>query len=282
LNTLQRIGVIFVYEWKRALAKKKILALVILAIAIQVLPFVAFTQLAPGFLTEEAKPTMWVFGALGGQSLFIQLVAIIIAGGAMAEEYEHGTADILMSKPIRRLEYMVGKFLGGFLLLIAVEALMVVTGVLMAFAFFGPQNLLEFAPAILGAIAYSSLLFFSLTFMFSEVLRRGTLAMLTAIGVYIASMILYGVLLVLHAVSQVGGQPVQFYQDLGKVLPTWSAGNLPTFIASQLMPTLRNPLISLSSGDIALSAVIIAVYAAASIAMAAVRLLRSDVTKRAD
>src|SRR4030042_3376742 len=108
MNTLQRVLVIVGYEWKRALAKKKILALVILAIVIQVLPFIAFTQISPGFLTEEAKATMWIFGALGGQSLFIQLVAMIIAGGSMSEEYEHGTADILASKTIRRLEYLAG------------------------------------------------------------------------------------------------------------------------------------------------------------------------------
>lgn len=282
MNTLQRVLVIVGYEWKRALAKKKILALVILAIVIQVLPFIAFTQISPGFLTEEAKATMWIFGALGGQSLFIQLVAMIIAGGSMSEEYEHGTADILLSKPIRRLEYLAGKFLGGFLLLIAVETLMVATGVLMGFAFFGPQSQLQFAPLILGAIAYSSLLFFSLTFMFSEVVRRGMIAILVAIGVFIVSQILSGVLLVLYSLSQASGQPVSFYLDLSKVLPTWSAGSLPTFIASQLMPTLQNPLITLATGDTALSAALIAVYMVASIALAVTRLLKSDITKKAD
>lgn len=270
------------YEWKRALAKKKILALVTLAIVIQVLPFAIFTQVSPGFLTEEAKATMWIFGVLGGQSLFIQLVAIIIAGGSMAEEYEHGTADILLSKPIKRLEYLSGKFLGGFLLLIAIEAVMVVTGVLMGFAFFGPQNQLQFAPVIFVAIAYSSLLFFSLTFMFSEAMRRGTLAMLAAIGVFITSQIVYGVLLVLYTLSQAAGHPVQFYLDVSKVLPTWSAGNLPMFIASELMPTLRNPLIALVTGDIALSAAVIAAYMVVSIAIAVIRQLKSDITKKAD
>lgn len=270
------------YEWKRALAKKKILALVTLAIVIQVLPFAIFTQVSPGFLTEEAKATMWIFGVLGGQSLFIQLVAIIIAGGSMAEEYEHGTADILLSKPIKRLEYLSGKFLGGFLLLIAIEAVMVVTGVLMGFAFFGPQNQLQFAPVIFVAIAYSSLLFFSLTFMFSEAMRRGTLAMLAAIGVFITSQIVYSVLLVLYTLSQAAGHPVQFYLDVSKVLPTWSAGNLPMFIASELMPTLRNPLIALVTGDIALSAAVIATYMVVSIAIAVIRQLKSDITKKAD
>jgi ABC-2 type transport system permease protein len=282
MNTLQRIFVILSYEWNRALAKKKILALVVLAIAIQVLPFVAFTQIAPGFLTDEAKATMWIFGALGGQSLFIQLVAIIIAGGSMSEEYEHGTADMLLSKPIRRVEYVTGKFMGGFSLLVALEGLMVIVGVLMGFAFFGPQNDLQYAPLIFVAIAYSSLLFFSLTFMFGEVIRKGTLAMLTAIGVFIASEILYGVLVVLYGFSVNAGAPNQFYVDVSKLLPTWSAGSLPTFIASELMPLLNNPLITLITGDIALSALVIAVYFVVSAAITVTMLLKSDVAKRTE
>jgi ABC-2 type transport system permease protein len=282
MNTLQRIFVILSYEWNRALAKKKILALIILAIVIQVLPFVAFTQIAPEFLTEDAKATMWILGALGGQSLFIPLVAIIIAGGSMSEEYEHGTADMLLSKPIRRVEYMTGKFLGGFSLLVALEALMVTIGVLMGYAFFGPQNYLQFAPLIFVAIAYSSLLFFSLTFMLGEVFRKGTLAMLTAIGVFIASQILYGVLILLHFYSVTAGEPNQFYIDLSKLLPTWSAGNLPTFIASELMPLLNNPFITLETGEIALPAMIIAVYFVVSVAITVARLLKSDVAKKTD
>jgi ABC-2 type transport system permease protein len=281
MNALQRVAVIIGYEWRRALAKKKVLALIILAIAIQALPLIIFTQISLD-LTEEARATMWIFGALGGQSLFIQLVAIIIAGGSMAEEYEHGTADILLSKPIRKLEYMSGKFVGGFSLLVFIEALMTAIGVLLGFAFFGSQRYLQFAPLILGAIAYSSLLFFSLTFMFSEVIRKGTLAMLTTIGIFIASQILYGVLLVLYGFSVAGGEPNEFYLDVSKLLPTWSAANLPTFIASKLMPMLNNPLITLATGDTELSALIIAVYSVASILIAIIRLVKSDVTKKAD
>lgn len=281
MNALQRVAVIIGYEWRRALAKKKVLALIILAIAIQALPLIIFTQISLD-LTEEARATMWIFGALGGQSLFIQLVAIIIAGGSMAEEYEHGTADILLSKPIRKLEYMSGKFVGGFSLLVFIEALMTAIGVLLGFAFFGSQRYLQFAPLILGAIAYSSLLFFSLTFMFSEVVRKGTLAMLTTIGIFIASQILYGVLLVLYGFSVAGGEPNEFYLEVSKLLPTWSAANLPTFIASKLMPMLNNPLITLATGDTELSALIIAVYSVASILIAIIRLVKSDVTKKAD
>jgi ABC-2 type transport system permease protein len=275
MNTLHRILVILNYEWRRALAKKKILALVILAVTIQILPLVAFTQL--GYLSEEDRTTMWVFGALGGQNLFIQLVAVIIAGGSMSEEYEHGTADIMLSKPLRRIEYLIGKFLGGFLLLVLIEAIMIATAVLAALAFFGPQNNLQFVPAMLLAIAYSSLLFFSLTFMFGELIRKGTLAMLASIGIFMASQILYGVLVVLHYGSQ-----IQLYEDLSIALPTWSSTNLPTFIAKELMPLLQHPLFPLTSGNFTLSAAIIAVYAVVSVGVAITRLLKSDISKKTD
>ncbi len=280
MNALQRVATIIGYEWRRALAKKKILALIILAIAIQTLLFVAFTQLPP--ITEDTKATMWIVGALGGQSLFVQLVAVIIAGGSMSEEYERGTADILLSKPIKKLEYLSGKFVGGFSLLVFVEALMVAIGVILGFAFFGSQEHLQFAPLILGAIAYSSLLFFSLTFMFSEVIRKSTLAMLSTIGVFVASTILYTVLLVLYEISVMANDPNEFYLSLSKSLPTWSATNLPTFIAARLMPMLNNPMVALVTGEIELSALIIAAYAIASVLIASIRLVRSDVTKRAD
>jgi ABC-2 type transport system permease protein len=279
MGALRRVAVIIEYEWRRALAKKKILALIILAVVVQTLPFIIFTQITLD-LTAEARATMWVVGALGGQNLFLQLVAIIVAGGSMSEEYEHGTADILLSKPIKRLEYMTGKFLGGFSLLITIEAVMVAIGVFLGLAFFGPQTYLEFAVAILGSIIYSSLLFFSLTFMFSELMRKNTLAILTGIGVFIVSQVLYSAFLALYMFSTVGGAPNEFYLTVSKVLPTWSASNLPTFIASEVMPMLSNPFISLATGDVGLAAVIVAVYTIVSISIASVRLVKSDVTKK--
>jgi ABC-2 type transport system permease protein len=279
MDALRRVAVIIEYEWRRALAKKKVLALIILAIVFQTLPFIIFTQITLD-LTADAKATMWVIGALGGQNLFIQLVAIIVAGGSMSEEYEHGTADILFSKPIKRLEYMAGKFAGGFSLLVIIEAVMVAVGVFLGFGFFGPQKYLEFAFVILGSIVYSSLLFFSLTFMFSELIRKSTLAILAGFGVFIVSQVLYSTLLVLSILSTAGGAPNEFYLNLSKLLPTWSASNLPTFVASEVMPMLSNPLVTLATGEVALAALIIAVYTVVSISIASVRLVKSDVAKK--
>jgi ABC-2 type transport system permease protein len=276
MDALRRVAVIAGYEWRRALAKKKILALMILTIAFQTLVMVVFSQLVGTMLlTNEVRSFTWILGVLVGQGLFVPLIAIIVAGGSMSEEYEHGTADILLSKPVTRVEYMSGKFLGGFSLLAMVEALITFVGVVLSLWFFGAQSGLQFAPLMFLAIVYSSLIFFCLSFMFSEVFRGSTLAMLAAFGVLIASNVISPFLAALYNMT---GQ--QSYIYLIKGIPTWAATNFPSLLMSELITT---PSSVLSAGDIEAlyqAAVIIAVYAIIFIAIAAYRLLKSDVTKK--
>jgi ABC-2 type transport system permease protein len=276
MDALRRVAVIAGYEWRRALAKKKILALIILAIAFQTLVMVVFSQLVVGvFFMIESMSFMWILGVLVGQGLFVPLIAIIVAGGSMSEEYEHGTADILLSKPVTRVEYMSGKFLGGLSLLAMVEALITFVGVVLSLWFFGAQSGLQFAPLMFLAIVYSSLIFFCLSFMFSEVFRGSTLAMLAAFGVLIASNVISPFLAMLYSTT---GQ--QSYIYLIKGIPTWAATNFPSLLMSELITT---PSTVLSAGDIEAlyqAALIIAVYAIIFIVIAAYRLLKSDVTKK--
>ncbi len=287
MGFLQRSANLVTYEWRRALAKKKLFVLVILALALQVGLFVLlyyfFTNPPPGFAIigpslEEIKAVMWLVGVLGPQSLFIPLIAIVIAGGSMSEEYERGTADILLSKPITKIEYMTGKFLGGFLLLGFVIALTTTLGATLASGLFGPQESIQFAPVIYLVLLYANLLFFSMTFMFSEALRKTTLSMLAGVGILVASWFIGGILSTMYLIS--GGE--QLYLEISKWLPNWSVSNLPSFVASELMAAPENPFISVLGGDIQLAAAIIAVYTIASILLAALKLLRSDVTKKAD
>jgi len=276
MDALRRVAVIAGYEWRRALAKKKILALMILTITFQTLVMVVFSQLVGTMLlTNEVRSFTWILGVLVGQGLFVPLIAIIVAGGSMSEEYEHGTADILLSKPVTRVEYMSGKFLGGFSLLAMVEALITFVGVVLSLWFFGAQSGLQFAPLMFLAIVYSSLIFFCLSFMFSEVFRGSTLAMLAAFGVLIASNVISPFLAMLYSTT---GQ--QSYIYLIKGIPTWAATNFPSLLMSELITT---PSTVLSAGDIEAlyqAALIIAVYAIIFIVIAAYRLLKSDVTKK--
>jgi len=286
MNAFQRIATIIGYELRRALAKKKFLVLAILALALQVgifaLFYYFFTNPPPGFTIigpalEEVKVMMWLVGVLGPQGLFIPLIAIVIAGGSMSEEYERGTADILLSKPITKIEYMTGKFLGGLTLLGFVIALTTALGATLAYGLFGPQESIQFVPVIYFALLYSNMLFFSMAFMFSEVFRRTTLSMLAVIGILVASSLIGGILSTMYFMTQ-----EQLYLEVSKWLPNWSVSNLPSFVASELITAPESPFVSMPGGDIQLAAAIIAVYTIASILIAALKLVRSDVTKRTE
>jgi len=286
VSFLRRSANLIVYEWRRALAKKKFYLLVILAFVLQIgvlaLFNYLFTNPPPQFpveaLLEGMKPLMWIVGALGPQNLFMPLIAIIIAGGSMSEEYEHGTADILLSKPITKLEYITGKYLGGLTLLSFVVALTTALGVILSFAFFGPQESLQFVPHLYAAIVYANLIFFSLAFMLSEVFRGSTLAMLAAIGILVASIVISSFLSIMYGLT--GGQ--QIYMDITKLLPNWSASSFPSFLLAELVTVPTSPFLTVQSGEVFLAGAIIAVYTAVSILIAALRLVRSDVTKKAD
>jgi ABC-2 type transport system permease protein len=267
MGALGRVAVIIDYEWRRAIAKKKILALIILAVAFQALVMIALSQIASSVLSMffSNASFMWILGVLEGQGLFVQLIAIITAGGSMSEEYEHGTADILLSKPITRLEYLFGKFLGGFFLLAIVEALTTFVGIILSLSLFGAQNGLEFAPLMFLAIVYSSLVFFSLSFMCSEVFRGSTLAMLIAFGVFITSIVLSQILVFLPSMS-----------DVVKVIPTWAASNFPSLVMSKLVTGYGTA----DTNSLVQASIIIVVYAIIFILIAAYRLVKSDVTKK--
>jgi ABC-2 type transport system permease protein len=275
MSFLGRVGVIAGYEWRRALAKKKVLALVILAVAFQTLVIVGFYELYRSMgitFFGSNNSFIWIYAVLGGGGLglfVVQLIAIIVAGGSMSEEYEHGTADILLSKPITRIEYLLGKFLGGFSLLVMIEALITLVGVVLSIGFFGAQSDLQFVPLVFLAIAYSSLIFFCLSFMFSEVLRGTTVAILMAFAIYIASSVIAPILAYLYGTAV-------------RVTPTWAATNLPLLLMGELITVPNTFLPAVDTVALYEALLIVAVYAIVFVIIAAYRLVKSDVTKKTD
>ncbi|MCK4478620.1 ABC transporter permease [Candidatus Bathyarchaeota archaeon] len=284
MNALRRVTVIIGYEWKRALAKKKFLALVILVFAVQIIIFVVFNHLftnpPPGLEVwlEQIKPLMWTLEVLAPQGLFSVLIAIMVVGGSMSEEYEQGTADILLSKPITRMEYVAGKYLGGLSLFSFVMALTTVLGVILSVIFFSPQDSLQFIPHVYLAMVYSNLVFLSLAFMFSEALRRTMLALLSTIGVFIASSVISGILTWVHMIT---GE--ELYLEASKWLPDWCVSNFPNFVIRELnisVPLFGGTFVSAGETETFLAGALIAVYTIVFVAIAVVRIVRSDVTKK--
>lgn len=284
MNALRRVTVIIGYEWKRALAKKKFLALVILVFAVQIIIFVVFNHLFTNpplgleVWLEQIKPLMWTMEVLAPQGFFSVLIAIMVAGGSMSEEYEQGTADILLSKPITRMEYVAGKYLGGLSLFSFVMALTTVLGVILSVIFFSPQDSLQFVPHVYLALVYSNLVFLSLAFMFSEALRRTMLALLSTVGVFIASSVISGILTGVHMIT---GE--ELYLGASKWLPDWCVSNFPNFVIRELnisVPLFGGTFVSAGETETILAGSLIAVYTIVFVAIAVIRSVKSDVTKK--
>jgi len=108
---LSRSEVIFTfiqYEIRRAIARKKVLALVAFTILLGTLPYYALSAAGATLIPNSTYPYIWAVGIFAVGPLFLNFTAILIAAGAMSEEYEQGTAELLLSKPVRRSDYFVG------------------------------------------------------------------------------------------------------------------------------------------------------------------------------
>ncbi len=221
------------YEIKRGIARKKVLAIWAFAILLETVPyFVLSTSDVTTIIPHQAYPYIWVAGVFAPLSLFIPFMGIMIAAGAMSEEYEQGTAELILSKPVSRAEYFLGKFLGGYLLLISTIILSTVLGILAAYAAFGVQEGIDVLPGVILVVAYSSLVFYSLAFMLGEIIRRSSLAYIFSSAIFFSSQIL-GVYL--SVISELTSRDI--YRTIHILLPTAAVDSLPLQYAIPRLPS---------------------------------------------
>jgi len=280
-NNSQQIFTIAKYEWRRALARKKVSLLIILTIIAEFLPYIVLTQLPIPRVIQNVKSLMWLVGTIFPHGLLLQFIAIFIATSSTAEEYEQGTADIILSKPMSRTEYLLGKFVGGYTLLAFIAFITSSLAIILSYAVFGSQQYVEYSPTIYIAIIFSTLAFFSIGFMTGELFRVSSLAYLVSSSVFISAVIL-GPFLILA--SNLTGE--QFYLGVVKWLPNWGPTNLPIMTAKVLF--LQNSILPFGLGDSFLTVsgtiieavVSIIAYSSIPIAISFLRFLRSDITNK--
>jgi len=198
----------------------------------------------------------------------------------MSEEYEQGTAELLLSKPVRRSDYFIGKFLGGYILFLMILALDVFLSVASAFTFFGSQNSLGIIPRLFLAQAFSSLVFFSLAFMLGELIRRSSLAYIFSSAVFFSSLIMSDFLGLIYTLTD-----KSIYKTVQIYLPTAPASSLPIQYALPRLPSILSQslrFISFSAvvPTIGLSIEILLTYTLVAIAIAAAYFLRADISRK--
>jgi ABC-2 type transport system permease protein len=276
-----RVLVFAAYEIRRALARKKVLAMVAFIVLLDVAGYYIFATSGSSLIPPEVYPYVWIAGVLIPFTLFIQFLAILIAAGAMSEEYEAGTAELLLAKPVGRAEFFVGKYLGGYALLSLMVLLNAGLSTVAATLAFGPQTDLATLPVVVLVEIFSSALFFSVAFMLGELVRRSSLAYILSSGVIVASQIVGTYLSIAYGLT---GNA--FYSMLHTYLPTTLAGSLPTQYEQSVLPSSTGRIFELILGPSAgipseaLAATLILVYFAVAVSVALAYFRWADVSRR--
>jgi ABC-2 type transport system permease protein len=269
------------YEIKRAIARRKVLALIAFTVLLDTLPYYALSTAGPSFIPSSAYPYIWIAGVFAVQPLFLNFTAVLIAAGAMSEEYEQGTAELLLSKPVERNDYFAGKFLGGYALFLTILLFSIALSVASAFTFFGAQSGLEIIPGLFFVQAFASLIFYSLAFMFGELVRRSSLAYIFSSAVFFSSIIISTYMGFIYTLT---GKEV--YKTIQVYLPTSPANSLPVQYAIPLLPQTASTILQFVGSGTAvvptldLSVAILLAYAIPSILIAAAYFWFSDISRK--
>ncbi|HYC12356.1 MAG TPA: ABC transporter permease [Nitrososphaerales archaeon] len=268
------------YEVRRAVARKKVLAVVALTVLLDTVPYYALAGAGLALIPAPFHPYLWAVGVFVPQAFFLQFIALLIAAGSMSEEYEQGTAEVLLSKPVGRDEYFLGKYLGGYSLLVIVIIMNSVLSVASATYVFGPQLGLGVLPLVLLVQAFSALVFFSLSFMIGELVRRSSLSYILSSAVFFTSQIVGIYLTIVYSLT---GQ--ETFRVASLYLPTSPVNSLPVLLAEPSFPSTVRILFRLGNTgavetSILFSVLLVAVYSFSTLAIAAAYFARADVAKR--
>jgi len=273
------------YEIKRSIARRKIIALGFFTLLIGTAPYFLISYIgAGGRIMQVLAPYfgyLWVVGVFLPQAFFVPFTAVLISGGAMSEEYEQGTAELLLSKPVTKAEYFTGKFLGGYALIVFLILLNMILSVISATITFGPQLALNTLPLVFLAQIFAVLVFFSVGFMFGEVVRRSSLAYIIASAIFFASEIFGLALTIIYTLTG-----TELYRQIQLFLPTSPMSSLGLLLEQSTLPARVISLLGFATfggaveTSIPFSIALILVYFVSAFVIAFVFFERNDISRK--
>jgi ABC-type transport system involved in multi-copper enzyme maturation permease subunit len=113
--SIWRVAKITVAEARR----RRVVQAVIILVVVILLSMTFFSYLSP-----EEQSRMIISGGLAAITVFGILLAIFIAAFLIPHEIETRTVYAILSKPVRRFEFVLGKYLGALILLGVITAIL--------------------------------------------------------------------------------------------------------------------------------------------------------------
>jgi ABC-type transport system involved in multi-copper enzyme maturation permease subunit len=153
-------------------------------------------------------------------TLLIPIIAILLGFATIAGEAETGSLSVVLSYPVKRIEVLIGKFLGlGAVLAVTPIIGFGISGIIIA-AFIGVQEGLAFIAFIALAIVLG-LMYLSLIICFSALVKTRARAIAAGVGLFFWAMI-FGVI-VMAIYMGTGGDINQLITGQG-TYPEWLFG----------------------------------------------------------
>ncbi|NJE42407.1 ABC transporter permease subunit [Thermococcus sp. GR6] len=120
----------FQLEFKQSLRTKKLWVILGIMALLYIPVFYIMKSMGAQDFTVEAAMTFLIQFVTGMAGFFIGILALLMGATAINSEIEKGTLRVAMSKPIKRLSYIGGKFLAHAVVLFIALLLSTLIGVL--------------------------------------------------------------------------------------------------------------------------------------------------------
>jgi len=210
---MKRVGVVALNTFHEAVRDRVLYNLLFFALVMMVASIIA------GQISIGIEETVMATLGLGAISLIGLLIAIFIGVGLVSKEMDKRTLYALLAKPVRRWEFLLGKF-GGLILTLAVNTAAMGMGLFLALVYVKPT--LERGDVTVFVAVYfiwlKLALVVALALLFS-CFTTPLLAILFTAGIYIAG--LY--------VQELRDLPVQVMSPGMTVFTKWLSYLLPNF-----------------------------------------------------
>ncbi|MCS7094826.1 MAG: ABC transporter permease subunit [Thaumarchaeota archaeon] len=280
MSTLRAISVLTEYEMLRSFARRRVLILLSATLLLEIAIYYVLSRL-PTSLISPIGPYIWTIGLVAPSTALLHMLAITIGASTSSEEYEVGTADFWFTRPISRLEYFVGKLIGGLLLLSSMVLLYSALALAISWYVFGPQSRIDVLAIGIVASVLAATPSYAIGVALGELMRRSMVAIVLGGIVFFGSVLFQSYASIVAVLNN-----DRTLIDLATYLPSWgSVGYTVTIVAELLdLQSLSTGLFMVMSGlgtvEVGKAQLSILLYSLAPLFVAWIKLRYTDVTRR--